>query len=109
MMAGCSPANSSPLNATYRPMSPRSPWQNLQCDELSWIGASFASAKEPVPYSREALRQDLTRVRIAWEECQTSRDPSVGHVGRCSFRACTYHMLTNHSPQSFSLPLIVRK
>ena len=32
------------------------------------------SAKEPVPYSKEALRQDLTRVRIAWEEYQTSRD-----------------------------------
>jgi hypothetical protein len=32
------------------------------------------SAKEPVPYSKEALRQDLTRVRIAWDECQSSRD-----------------------------------
>jgi hypothetical protein len=28
---------------------------------------------DPIPYSREALRQDLTRVRIAWEECQASR------------------------------------
>src|SRR4051794_30899366 len=27
-----------------------------------------------IPYSKEALRQDLTRVRIAWEECQTTRD-----------------------------------
>ena len=35
------------------------------------------SAKEPVPYSKEALRQDLSRVRIAWEECQTSRDRSA--------------------------------
>ena len=32
------------------------------------------SAKDPVPYSKEALRQDLTRVRLAWEECQASRD-----------------------------------
>jgi hypothetical protein len=32
------------------------------------------SAKEPVPYCKEALRQDLTRVRIAWDECQSSRD-----------------------------------
>jgi hypothetical protein len=32
------------------------------------------SVKDPVPYSREALRQDLTRVRIAWAECQASRD-----------------------------------
>ena len=32
------------------------------------------SAKEPVPYCKEALRQDLTRVQIAWDECQSSRD-----------------------------------
>ena len=31
-------------------------------------------AKDPVPYSKEALRQDLTRVRLAWEDCQASRD-----------------------------------
>jgi hypothetical protein len=31
-------------------------------------------AKEPVPYSKDALREDLTRVRLAWEECQGSRD-----------------------------------
>ena len=32
------------------------------------------SAKEPVSYCKEALRQDLTRVQIAWDECQSSRD-----------------------------------
>ncbi len=32
------------------------------------------SAKEPVPYCKEALWQDVTRVRIAWDECQSSRD-----------------------------------
>jgi hypothetical protein len=32
------------------------------------------SAKEPVPYSKEALRQDLLRVQLAWDECQSSRD-----------------------------------
>ena len=32
------------------------------------------SAKDPVPYSKEALRQDLARVRLAWKECQASRD-----------------------------------
>jgi hypothetical protein len=32
------------------------------------------SAKEPVPYSSEALRQDLQRVRDAWADCQASRD-----------------------------------
>ena len=31
-------------------------------------------AKDPVAYSREALRQDLARVRNAWEDCQASRD-----------------------------------
>jgi hypothetical protein len=65
------------------------------------------SAKEPVPYCKQALRQDLARVRIAWDECQSSRDrnaiygylgavfdlvmwwaasdrPLAGHVGPCS-------------------------
>ena len=28
------------------------------------------SAKDPVPYSEEALRQDLFRVRNAWADCQ---------------------------------------
>ena len=32
------------------------------------------SAKEPVSYCKEALRQNLSRVRVAWEECQVSRD-----------------------------------
>jgi hypothetical protein len=32
------------------------------------------SVKDPIPYFREALRQDLTRVRSAWDECQASRD-----------------------------------
>jgi hypothetical protein len=29
---------------------------------------------DTIPYSREALRQDLTRVRVAWEEAQSSRN-----------------------------------
>ena len=32
------------------------------------------SVKDPIPYSREALLEDLARVRIAWEACQASRD-----------------------------------
>ncbi len=32
------------------------------------------SPKEAVPYSSEALRQDLQRVRDAWADCQASRD-----------------------------------
>ena len=35
------------------------------------------SVKDPVPYSKEALRQDLLRVRNAWEACQSSRDRSA--------------------------------
>jgi hypothetical protein len=29
--------------------------------------------REEVPYTTQALRQDLLRVRLAWEDCQTSR------------------------------------
>jgi hypothetical protein len=40
-----------------------------------WLGSS--RLKEPVqdevPYTTRALRQDLLRVRSAWEECQASR------------------------------------
>jgi hypothetical protein len=32
------------------------------------------SAGFQIAYSREAARQDLLRVRIAWEECQASRE-----------------------------------
>ena len=32
------------------------------------------SAKEPIPYSSEALRQDLQRVRDVWADCQATRD-----------------------------------
>ena len=30
--------------------------------------------RDEVPYTTQALRQDLLRVRIAWDECQSSRD-----------------------------------
>jgi hypothetical protein len=32
------------------------------------------SVKDAVPYCREALRQDLLRVRNAWQDCQATRD-----------------------------------
>ena len=39
--------------------------------------AGFVPVKEPIqdelPYGTQALRQDLLRVRNAWEECQASR------------------------------------
>jgi hypothetical protein len=30
--------------------------------------------RQPIPYSSEALRQDLERLRGIWEDCQASRD-----------------------------------
>jgi hypothetical protein len=42
---------------------------------LSVLPASLSrSQKDPIPYSAEAMRQDLTRVRVAWKECQSSRN-----------------------------------
>ena len=32
------------------------------------------SAKEAIPYSSAALRQDLQRVRGVWDDCQADRD-----------------------------------
>jgi hypothetical protein len=32
------------------------------------------SAEDQIPYSAAALRQDLLRARIAWEDCQARRD-----------------------------------
>jgi hypothetical protein len=33
-----------------------------------------SSRQEPIPYSSAALRQDLQRVRAAWEDAQSDRD-----------------------------------
>ena len=38
------------------------------------FGLGRRPGKDPVPYSKTALRHDLTRVRLAWEDCQASRD-----------------------------------
>jgi hypothetical protein len=35
---------------------------------------SKSAQNDAIPYSREALRQDLTRVRAAWQDVQSSRD-----------------------------------
>jgi hypothetical protein len=35
--------------------------------------------RDAVPYSAEAMRQDLARVRTAWEECQSSRQRDAIH------------------------------
>ena len=43
--------------------------------EISFrLGRLNRPAKDPVPYSKEALRQDLLRVQNAWADCQASRD-----------------------------------
>ena len=38
------------------------------------FGLGRRPGKDPVPYSKEALRQDLARVRLAWNDCQGSRN-----------------------------------
>jgi hypothetical protein len=40
---------------------------------LSSSPGSFRSSKSEVPYSTEALRQDLRRIRAVWEDCQATR------------------------------------
>jgi hypothetical protein len=37
------------------------------------LGQGKKSAEHRVPYSKQALEQDLLRVQAAWEECQTTR------------------------------------
>ena len=45
-------------------------------DSYFWLTSSRLREpiRDEVPYTTQALRQDLTRVRIAWDECQSSRD-----------------------------------
>src|SRR5512144_1289997 len=44
----------------------------------SYFWLTSSRLREPVqddvPYTTQALRQDLARVRIAWEDCQASRE-----------------------------------
>jgi hypothetical protein len=46
----------------------------LAADISLHLALSKGCAKDPIPYSKEALKQDLLRVRIAWEECHASRN-----------------------------------
>ena len=43
-------------------------------DTIFPLGGLKKSAQDPIPYSREALKQDLFRVRTSWEYCQANRD-----------------------------------
>ena len=51
-------------------------WRSCQLVHTSPCFASRLnrSVKDAIPYSKEALRQDLARVRNAWQECQSCRD-----------------------------------
>ena len=50
-----------------------------------WLTSSRLrkALQDDVSYTAQALRQDLTRVRIAWDECQASRDRNAiyGYLG----------------------------
>jgi hypothetical protein len=50
-----------------------------------WLASSRLREpiRDEVPYTTQALRQDLLRVRLAWEECQASRDRNAiyGYLG----------------------------
>src|SRR5437667_11958152 len=60
---------------------------NIIAGMPSYFWLTSSRLKEPVqddvPYTNQALRQDLTRVRLAWEECQGSRDRNAiyGYLG----------------------------
>jgi hypothetical protein len=38
------------------------------------LGTAQSSEQQPIGYSSAALRQDLERVRTAWDDCQATRD-----------------------------------
>src|SRR5258708_40234937 len=49
--------------------------RRTSADEVTLLmSCSNPTARNIVPYSTAVLRQDLLRVRNAWEECQTSRE-----------------------------------
>jgi hypothetical protein len=52
-------------------------------DTIFPLGQRKKSAEDLIPYSKQALEQDLTRVRNAWEECQSSRARNAiyGYLG----------------------------
>jgi hypothetical protein len=49
----------------------RTPWN---CKPARTFQPRQSPELQPVPYSLAALRQDLQRVRGAWDDCQASRD-----------------------------------
>ena len=62
-------------------------------------------------YTTQALRQDLLRVRNAWEECRASRDRDAIYlyltvwnelIGHCGCRVCAHSTAKTRLPQSFA-------
>jgi hypothetical protein len=52
-------------------------WTDLEgMHSYFWLTSSRLREpiRDEVPYTTQALRQDLLRVRLAWDECQASRD-----------------------------------
>jgi hypothetical protein len=45
--------------------------------QLIRFSQSDKLSEEAIPYSLAALRQDLDRLRNAWDDCQASRDRSA--------------------------------
>jgi hypothetical protein len=50
----------------------------------SYFWLTSSRLREPVqddvPYTTQALREDLLRVRLAWEDCQSSRDRNAIYI-----------------------------
>jgi hypothetical protein len=89
----------------------------------SYFWLTSSRLREPlqddVPYTTQALRQDLLRVRLAWENCRTSRDRNAiyGYLtavfdlviwwaaeGRAISRACWALRLQNIWPSDQDEP-----
>jgi hypothetical protein len=64
------------------------------------------SPKEAIPYTSEALRQDLQRVRDAWDDCQATRDRNAIYAyiwaGRLVRRRHSVHRRSGQSRQAYS-------
>jgi hypothetical protein len=46
----------------------------MQLLSLRTLGPAQLSEQQPIGYSSASLRQDLERVRTAWDDCQATRD-----------------------------------
>src|SRR5438874_7245028 len=68
----------------------------------SYFWLTSSRLKEPiqddVPYTAQALRQDLTRVRSAWDECQAHRErDAIYSYLTAVFDLVTWWAVENHA------------